>query len=65
MLEVNEIVTEMGICYFKIVTLFKTLRCEEIVLEGIKRTDSVWYGQMQMSKEVNDKVIYLLHTPCY
>ena len=65
MLEVNEIVTEMGICYFKIVTLFKTLRCEEIALEGIKRTDSVWYGQMQMSKEVNDKVTCLLHTPCY
>lgn len=56
-LEMNEIVTELWICIFKIITLFKTLRFEEIVSEGTKWTDSVWYGPMQVSKEVNDKVI--------
>jgi len=39
------------------------VRFEAIISEGIKRTDPVWYGQMQMSKEVNDKVIVFASYP--
>lgn len=57
LLEMYEIVMKLRNCIIKIVTSFRTLRFEEIMPVVIKRTDSVCYGQMQMSKEVNDKFI--------
>lgn len=57
LLEVNEFVAELRICSFKIVIVFKTQRFEEILPKGMKKTDSRWYGQTQLNKEVqSDKV---------